>query len=66
VISHVTHTIQISEREMEETWASYRSYDPIIFMVIYEHMLCLRKISWFFEPIYILLFFCRRKSSKYN
>jgi hypothetical protein len=43
VISHVI--IQISEREMEETRASYRSYDPNIFMVIYEHMLCLRKVS---------------------
>jgi hypothetical protein len=30
---------------MEETWTSYRSYDPNIFMVIYEHMLRLRKIS---------------------
>jgi hypothetical protein len=30
---------------MEETRASYRSYDPSIFMVIYEHMLCLRKVS---------------------
>jgi hypothetical protein len=43
VISHVTH--KISEREMDKTWASYRSYDPNIFMVIYEHMLGLRKIS---------------------
>jgi hypothetical protein len=33
---------------MEETQASYRSYDPKKIMVIYEHMLCLRKISLFF------------------
>jgi hypothetical protein len=51
---------------MEETWASYRSYDPNIFMVIYRHMLFLRKISRFFETIYVLLIYFRRKSSKYN
>jgi hypothetical protein len=30
---------------LEERRASYRSYDPNIFMVIYEDVLCLRKIS---------------------
>jgi len=36
------------------------------FMVTYGHMLYLRKISRFFEAIYVLLISCHRKSSKYN
>jgi hypothetical protein len=62
VISHVTRT---NKSEKEETRASYRTYDTNIFMVIYGHMLCLRKISRFFKAIYVLLILYRRKLSKY-
>jgi hypothetical protein len=42
---------------MEETRDSYRSYDPNIFMVIYEHMLCLRKNSKKIEAIWCIINF---------
>jgi hypothetical protein len=42
---------------MEETRDSYRSYDPNTFMVIYEHILCLRKILLKNEAIWCIISF---------
>jgi hypothetical protein len=41
---------------MKETRASYISYDPNIFMVIYGHMWCLSKISRFLGYLCIINF----------
>jgi hypothetical protein len=51
---------------MEETRDSYRSYDPNIFMVIYEHILCLRNFFQKMRIFGVLLISCCRKSLKYN